>query len=102
MAEVAGARSPICYCLVAPELAGERTMRTFLGNCGAAKPAPAPGSLRDVALVHLEGYAFYSEGFAEALYRSRSIGREARPTSPMVAADGWQLTRPAFSTHSIT
>ena len=81
VAEVAGARSPICYCLVAPELAGERTMRTFLGNCGAAKPAPAPGSLRDVALVHLEGYAFYSEGFAEA------VAAQARREGARVSLD---------------
>jgi len=81
VAEVAGARSPICYCLVAPELAGERTMRTFLGSCGDAKPIPAPGSLRDVALVHLEGYAFYSEGFAEA------VAAQARREGARVSLD---------------
>lgn len=79
--EVRGARSPVCYCLVAPEHEGERTMRTFLGSCGDTKPAPAPGSLGDVALVHLEGYVFYSAGFAEA------VASQARSEGAQVSLD---------------
>ena len=81
VAEVRGARSPICYCLVAPEHAGERTMRTFLGDCGVAKRPPAPGSLCDVALVHLEGYTFYKPGFAEA------VAAQARSEGARVSLD---------------
>jgi len=81
VAEVRGARSPICYCLVAPEYAGERTMRTFLGDCSVAKRPPAPGCLRDVALVHLEGYTFYTAGFPEA------VASQARSEGARVSLD---------------